>query len=827
MTRLFSFILLLAAALSAVASDPRSENFNSGWRFCLGDPAEAQSRDFDDTGWRALTLPHDWAIEGKFSADNPSGTGGGALPGGIGWYRKTFRAEAPRPGQRTFLDFDGIYMNGSVYVNGTFAGTRPYGYASFSIDITDLLTDGDNTVAVRVDNSEQPNSRWYSGCGIYRNVWLRTVGDVSIPKDGTYITTCGDTITIRTAVENTSGKDRSLRLVTTVTGPDGTAVATATSEFMAPKNSCDTVCQKVTVPSPELWDVDSPNLYRVVSRIDDASTGSTLDTYATSTGFRSFRFDADKGFYLNGRPLKINGVCLHHDAGALGAVVNRAAIRRQLSIMKEMGCNAIRCSHNPPAPELLDLCDQMGFLVMDEAFDMWRKRKSAHDYARYFDQWHERDLDDMIIRDRNHPSIFVWSIGNEVLEQWTHADADTLSLAEANLILNFGHAEEQAIEANEELSVNSLLTIKLADRVRALDTTRPITSGCNEPAPYNHLFRSGALDIIGYNYHDTWFDTVPALYPGMPFNITESVSALATRGYYRMPSDSTFIWPARPEQPFFDPSLSCSSYDNCHVPWGSTHERSLRYVRDNDFISGQFVWTGFDYLGEPTPYGWPARSSFFGIVDLAGFPKDAYYLYQSEWRPDKTVLHILPHWNWTDGEEIDIWAYYNNADEVELYINGKSQGISAKTPERLHAVWRTRFEPGTVTAVSRKDGREVARREIRTAGAPHTIRLTPDRTAIAADGTALCYITAEIVDADGNLCPWADNEITFAVDGSAFNAGVDNGSPISHEPFKSATRRAFYGKALVIAQNNASAGPCTVTASAPGLLPCSISFESK
>ncbi len=827
MTRLFSFILLLAAALSARSADPRSENFNNGWRFCLGDPAEAQSRDFDDTGWRALTLPHDWAIEGAFSADNPSGTGGGALPGGIGWYRKTFRAEAPRPGQRTFLDFDGIYMNGSVYVNGTFAGTRPYGYASFSIDITDMLTDGDNTVAVRVDNSEQPNSRWYSGCGIYRNVWLRTVGDVSIPKDGTYITTCGDTMTIRTAVENTSGKDRTLRLVTTVTGPDGTAVATATSEFIAPKNSCDTVCQKVTVASPELWDVDSPNLYRVVSRIDDASTGSTLDTYATTTGFRSFRFDADKGFFLNGRPLKINGVCLHHDAGALGAVVNRAAIRRQLSIMKEMGCNAIRCSHNPPAPELLDLCDQMGFLVMDEAFDMWRKRKSAHDYARYFDQWHERDLDDMIIRDRNHPSIFVWSIGNEVLEQWTHADADTLSLAEANLILNFGHAEEQAIEANEELSVNSLLTIKLADRVRALDTTRPITSGCNEPAPYNHLFRSGALDIIGYNYHDTWFDTVPALYPGMPFNITESVSALATRGYYRMPSDSTFIWPARPEQPFFDPSLSCSSYDNCHVPWGSTHERSLRYVRDHDFISGQFVWTGFDYLGEPTPYGWPARSSFFGIVDLAGFPKDAYYLYQSEWLPDKTVLHILPHWNWTDGEEIDVWAYYNNADEVELYINGKSQGISAKTPERLHAMWRTRFEPGTLTAVSRKDGREVARREIRTAGVPHAIRLIPDRTAITADGTDLCYITAEIVDADGNLCPWADNEITFAVDGSAFNAGVDNGSPISHEPFKADTRRAFYGKALVIAQNNASAGPCTVTASAAGLLPCSISFESK
>ena len=827
MIRIISLFVMAATVLCVRAADPKGESFNSGWRFCLGDIAGAEARHFDDSGWRTLTLPHDWAIEGEFSADNPSGTGGGALPGGIGWYRKTFRANAPRAGQRMFLDFDGIYMNGSVYVNGTFAGTRPYGYASFSIDITGLLTDGDNTVAVRVDNSDQPNSRWYSGCGIYRNVWLRTVGDVSIPKDGTYITTHGNTITIRTAVENTSAADRDLRLVTTVTAPGGTVEATAVAKFISPKNSCDTVIQEVNVPSPMLWDVDTPNLYRIVSRIDNPATGATLDSYETVTGFRSFRFDPDKGFFLNGRPLKINGVCLHHDAGALGAVVNRAAIRRQLSIMKEMGCNAIRCSHNPPAPELLDLCDRMGFLVMDEAFDMWRKRKSAHDYSRYFDQWHERDLDDMVVRDRNHPSIIMWSIGNEVLEQWTHADADTLSLAEANLILNFGHAEEQAIEANDELSVNSLLTIKLADRVRALDTTRPITSGCNEPAPYNHLFRSGALDIIGYNYHDTWFDTVPALYPGMPFNITESVSALATRGYYRMPSDSTFIWPARPEQPFYDQSLSCSSYDNCHVPWGSTHERSLRYVRDNDFISGQFVWTGFDYLGEPTPYGWPARSSYFGIVDLAGFPKDAYYLYQSEWRPDKTVLHILPHWNWTDGEPIDVWAYYNNADEVELYINGKSQGISSKTPERLHAVWRTRFEPGTLTAVSRKDGREVARHEIHTARLPHHIRLTPDRTVISADGTDLCYITAEIVDDYGNLCPWADNLITFTVDGSAFNAGVDNGSPISHEPFKSATRRAFYGKALVIAQNNSSAGPCTVTATADGLLPATATFEAK
>lgn len=516
--------------------------------------------------------------------------------------------------------------------------------------------------------------------------------------------------------------------------------------------------------------------------------------------------------------MKINGVCLHHDAGALGAVVNRRAIERQLEIMKEMGVNAIRCSHNPPAPELLDLCDSMGLMVMDEAFDMWRKKKTKCDYSRYFNEWHERDLTDIIRRDRNHPSIIMWSIGNEVLEQWTHADADTLSLEQANLLLNFGHSKDMLAIEEGEKSINSILTKKLVDMVKELDTSRPVTSGCNEPNPYNNLFRSNALDIIGYNYHEDWFKDVPKNFPGKPFIITESVSGLMTRGYYRMPSDSMYIWPHSPEKPFFDASFSCSSYDNCHVPWGTTHEGTMRYVEDNEFIMGQFVWTGFDYIGEPTPFGWPARSSYFGIVDLAGFPKDVYYMYQSRWRPDKNVLHLYPHWNWKEGDEIDLWAYYNNADEVELFVNGKSQGIRTPDKDRYHSSWRVTFEPGTVTAVSRKGGKEIARKEIRTASAPYGIRLTPDRAVIAADGKDLSYITAEIIDADGNPCPTADSEITFQVSGAGENAGVDNGSPISLERFKSDRRKAFNGKALLIVRNNGKAGEITIEASADGLV---------
>ena len=814
-------MVLVSAAEAGAGTDSRAVSFDKGWRFTLSDSTEMRNPAYDDSSWRRLDLPHDWAIEGNFSEDNPSGTGGGALPGGVGWYRKTFRLPRSMDGKQVYVDFDGAYMNATVYINGHELGTRPYGYASFSYDITPWLNpEGENVLAVRVDNAEQPNSRWYSGCGIYRHVWLRALDPVHVALWGVFVrpdrvSDSEAVFTVTTDVENTGRKGRKVALSTEVVSPAGLVVASAISFLDVRRGETVTAAQHMSFRNPELWSVSSPNLYKVVSRV--SADGHTLDEYETVTGFRNLEFDAEKGFSLNGERMKINGVCLHHDAGALGAVVNRAAIARQLRILKEMGANAVRCSHNPPAPDLLELCDSMGMMVMDETFDMWRKKKTSHDYARYFPQWHERDLRDLVVRDRNHPSVIIWSIGNEVLEQWSDARADTLSLEQANLILNFGHGKDMLASEGDSLSVNSLLTRKLADMTRQLDPTRPVTAGCNEPDPGNHLFRSGALDIIGFNYHDDWFKDVPVNFPGKPFIVTESVSALQTRGYYRMPSDSMYIWPERWDKPFHDPSFSCSSYDNCHVPWGNTHEGTMRHVEENDFIMGQFVWTGFDYLGEPTPFGWPARSSYFGIVDLAGFPKDSYYMYQSRWRPDKDVLHMFPHWNWKEGEDVDVWAYFNNADEVELFLNGKSQGTRTPDGKSYHAMWRVPYSPGELVAVSRNGGREVMRDTVRTASEPYAIRLTPDRSEIKADGTDLSYVAVEVVDKDGNLCPLADNEVTFSVAGAGFNAGVDNGSPISLEPFKSERRKAFYGKALLIIQNNGDKGDISVEASSPGL----------
>ncbi len=812
------------------ASAPRQrQSFNAEWRFHLGDVKDAASPALDDASWRTLNLPHDWAIEGDFSKDNPSGTGGGALPGGLGWYRKAFTVDKADKGKLFRIEFDGAYMNAEVFINGVSLGTRPYGYISFGYDITPYLKWGErNVMAVKVDNSDQPNSRWYSGCGIYRNVWLVKTNPVHVAVWGTYVTTpevSEKEATLKAAitVANETSKAVTLKVRSRLLDASGKEVAVAVSDLKVSANQQSDVEQTMKVASPQLWNIENPYLYSLITEVVKGK--ECVDTYRTVTGIRSFRFDAQKGFILNGKPTKINGVCMHHDLGCLGAAVNVRAIQRQLEILKGMGCNGIRCSHNPPAPELLDLCDEMGFIVMDESFDMWRKKKTANDYARYFNDWHERDLQDFLMRDRNHPSIFMWSIGNEVLEQWSDAKADTLSLEEANLILNFGHSSDMLAKEGE-MSVNSLLTKKLADFVRKFDATRPITAGCNEPDPNNHLFRSGALDIIGYNYHNQNVMDVPKNFPGKPFIMTESNSAIMTRGYYRMPSDSMYIWPERWDKPFFDESFACSSYENCHVPWGNTHEESLKMIKKNDFVSGQYVWTGFDYIGEPTPYGWPARSSYFGIVDLAGFPKDVYYLYQSEWT-DKPVLHLFPHWNWTPGQDIDMWCYYSQADEVELFVNGQSQGIRKKDADNLHVVWRVKYEPGAVKVVARKEGKVVGEREIRTAGEPAQIRLTADRSTLKADGYDLSFVTVEVLDKDGNLCPNAENQVHFDVEGTAFIAGVDNGSPISMERFKDNKRKAFYGKCLVVLQNDGKAGNAVLKATSEGLLQASLNITSK
>ena len=793
-----SLLFLIASAISLVVSARDRKCFDEGWLFTLGDSASMSAIDYDDSSWRRLDLPHDWAIEGDFLPSHPSGAGGGALPGGIGWYRKHFNVETS---DRYFIEFDGVYMNSTVYVNGRQVGFRPYGYSSFEYDITPYINKGaENIIAVKVDNSDQPNSRWYSGCGIYRHVWLTTTPSSHFNHWGVHVVTDADGTVSVTSDPIIDFPPSICKVRNTILDDKGKAVATSTSSRTT---------DKLKVGHPHLWSIKDPYVYTV--RTELMKGKEVIDTYITTTGFRSFRFDAQSGFSLNGKSMKINGVCEHHDLGCLGAAINEDAIHRKLSILKEMGVNAIRCSHNPPAPELLNMCDTMGFIVMDESFDMWRRKKTQNDYARFFDEWHERDLADLVKRDRNHPSILMWSIGNEVLEQWSSAEADTLTLEQANLILNAGH-DASTLAKEGELSVNSLLTRHLAEIVRKLDDTRPITAGCNEPDPGNHLFKSGAIDIIGFNYHHQWVKDVPRNFPGKPFIFSESVSALQTRGFYMMPSDSVYVAPKEWWLPYTDPSFKCSAYDNMHASWSSTHEETWDVVKHNDFVGGQFIWTGFDYIGEPTPYAFPARSSYFGIIDLAGFPKDSYYMYQSEWT-EKPVLHLFPHWNWIEGQTIDMWCYYNQADEVELFINGKSQGVRKKADShQYHVMWRVTFEPGEVKVVARKDGKQVREQVIRTAGAPDHIRLTSDRNAIYANGKSLAFVTVEIVDKEGNVCPNAENQVFFSVEGNATIAGVDNGLQTSMERFKADNRKAFAGKCLVVLQAKKNPGSIRLTA---------------
>lgn len=819
MNRPFAWLLgLLLTACSPTGEQVRERSsWNDDWKFALSDSVQDYSSpDSDDSTWRILSLPHDWSIEGDFSLDNPSTPGGGALPGGIGWYRKTFTLPETDRGKVVYVDFDGVYRNSEVWINGHSLGFRPNGYVSFRYDLTPYLRYGSqpNVIVVKADNSEQPNSRWYSGSGIYRNVWLVKVNPVHVDNWGTFvhdmkISPEEATFSLEARIRNSSEADREAE------------VSTSIYDTRMREASVD---HQFSISNPKLWSPDSPSLYTAVTEVKVA--GKVVDRYETVFGLRTFRWDSATGFYLNDKPLKIKGVCLHHDLGCLGAAVNTRAIERQLQIMKEMGVNAIRTSHNAPAPELLDLCDRMGLLVQDESFDMWERRKSPYDYARYFAEWHERDLTDEILRDRNHASVFMWSIGNEVLEQWSHADATELDLQAANLILNAGHAIDPALLKDTTLSRQSLITRHLAAIVKRLDTSRVVTAGCNEVNPANHLFRSDALDVLGFNYHEQYLEPFLRNFPGRKLIVSESTSALMTRGYYEMPSDHIYIRPESWDKPFEAPEHVCSSYDNCHVPWGSTHEKTWHLVKTLPHVSGLFVWTGFDYLGEPTPYWWPSRSSFFGIVDLAGFPKDVYYMYKSEWT-DEPVLHIFPHWNWKEGEPVDIWAYYNNADEVELYLNGKSLGVRQKTDSTYHVSWRVPFTPGTLRAVSRLGGKEVLVKEIHTAGEPARLVLTPDRSVIQADGSDLSFVTVDVCDIDGNRVPDATPLIRFSVEGPGEIAGTDNGDPNDPNSLRKPKRQAYYGKALVVIRNKGGQGDIHLKAIAEGLPEATVTIQAQ
>ncbi|MBL7968351.1 MAG: DUF4982 domain-containing protein [Prolixibacteraceae bacterium] len=799
------FSASLALAFFALFSCNSRENvrmrvdFTEEWKFQLGDWENASRPDFDDSNWRILNLPHDWSIEGEFSEDHPTKVNGGALPAGIGWYRKSFQAEQSWKEKQVFIDFDGVYRNSEVWINGHYLGKRPYGYSSFRYNLTPFLNFGDkaNVLAVRVDNSAQPNSRWYTGSGIYRNVWLVATSPVHVAHWGAFVTTpevSENEAIVKIQVKiNVGQKPQEIMVETSIVNQQGNTMATV-------KNTTDKVDsvmvfdQQVKLTSPELWSTETPHLYKANTIV--YADGKRVDEHETPFGIRYFRFDPEKGFFLNGKPLKIFGVNNHHDLGALGAAFNVRAAERQLEILKSMGCNAIRMSHNPPAPELLDLCDRMGILVMNEAFDCWAVKKMDFDYHVDWAEWHQRDLEDMVLRDRNHPSVFAWSIGNEIREQF----------------------DSTGIRIGREL----------VEIVRKLDTTRLVTCGLTEQDPSkNYIYQSKALDLISFNYKHLQYLDFPKNYPGESLLASENMSAFATRGHYDMPSDSVRIWPLDYKLPLnANPDFTASSYDNCHALWGATHEETWKVVKVHDFISGMFVWSGFDFLGEPEPYKkWPARSSYYGIVDLCGFPKDIYYFYQSEWT-NQTVLHVFPHWNWKDGQTIDVWAYYNNADEMELFLNGVSQGISSKTADRFHAFWRVKFASGTIKAVSRKDGKTVLEKEIHTAGKPAKIELTVDRSKLKADGKDLAFITVRVTDEAGNMVPDADNLINFELKGEGFIAGVDNGLQTSHEPFKASYRKAFNGMCLLIVQTTKKAGTIEIKATSDGLANADIEMKT-
>jgi beta-galactosidase len=795
LARLTALLALLLAAPATASAQRTVLDFDPGWRFHLGDVARAEDPALSDSTWRTLDLPHDWSIEGDFSEKNLAGAGGGALPGGIGWYRKTFMVAQKETARETFIEFDGVYRNSEVWINGHSLGQRPYGYSSFAYEMTPYLHYGTapNVIAVRVDNSRQPNSRWYSGSGIYRNVRLVTTNRVRVDHWGTFVTTpevsaASARVELRTTLRNGSGSDRPVVVRTTIEDAAGRMVASTSSTRSLPRDSVAELAQELVVRQPVRWSVERPYLYRVVTRVE---CGRALcDEYTTPLGIRGFEFRADSGFFLNGRHLKIRGVCLHHDLGALGAAVSTRAIERQLQLMKDMGVNAIRTSHNPPAPELLDLADRMGFVVMDEAFDMWRKPKTEFDYSHDFPEWHERDIADMVRRDRNHPSVFIWSIGNEVMEQWVNGDSTAAPIAR-----------------------------ELAGIIRRLDATRPITSASNNGSSENPVLTSGALDLLGHNYHHEAWAKFPEQFPGKKFIITEAMSAYNSRGYYEQPSDSVAVYftpydTTHGQKP--NANHRISSYDNRRASWGSLHEESLRIFERYPFLSGMFVWQGIDYIGEPTPYQWPARSSYFGLVDLAGFPKDPYWLYQSVWTT-RPMLHLFPHWNWTRGDTIDVWAYTNAGDEVELFLNGASLGVKRKEGDVSHVWWRVPYAPGTLRAVARRNGKPVMTREVKTTGRAVRVVLTPDRPAIRGDGKDLSFVTVTVVDSNGAPVPDAEPMIRLTLSGGATIAGVDNGDQVDHERFQRDSVRLYAGKALVIVRAARQPGAATLSATAEGL----------
>ncbi|MFE2580543.1 glycoside hydrolase family 2 TIM barrel-domain containing protein [Streptomyces sp. NPDC059378] len=837
-----------AAAAAQGPSGRRTVPLRDGWRFALVDPggltdptgayADAAEPGHDDSGWREVAVPHDWSIEQAPTTEHGTTAGTGFLPGGLGWYRLAFTLPPALAGRRISVEFDGVYMDAYVYCNGTEAGRHPYGYTGFALDLTDLVhTDGttENVLAVKVQN-QLPSSRWYSGSGIYREARLVVTEPVHVARWGTHVTTPEVTaeravVRVRTQVVNASGAAADVEVVSRIVAPGGRTVARTSTTVAVPAAVVGAVTEthELVVPEPKLWDFATPRRYTLETELRVA--GERTDTYRTPFGIRTFRFDPDEGFHLNGVHAKIKGVDLHHDLGALGAAVSTDAVRRQMTLMKSMGVNAFRTSHNPPSPQMIEVCEELGIVMMVEAFDCWRTGKTRYDYGRFFDEWCEKDATEMVLAARNSPAVVLWSIGNEIPDSTT-----TAGLAMADRIIG---------------------------AVRAADGTRPLVIGSDK---YRRLPAKGSaadlmlakLDGLGLNYNTAQsVDALHAAYPHLFLFESESSSETSTRGAYQEPEHLNTGENHTPGR------RATSSYDNNLASWTMSGEYGHKKDRDRKWFAGQFLWSGIDYIGEPTPYDvFPVKASFFGAVDTAGFPKDMYHLFRSQWT-DEPMVHLLPTtWNHEPGETVEVWAYAN-VDTVELFLNGKSLGTrtfdtktttdgrtyletteatgddktftggpypgSYTSPNgsagKLHLTWRVAWAPGELKAVARRGRKAVATDVLRTAGAPHALRLTPDRTSLAADGRSLVFVTAEVVDARGVVVPDAEDLITFAVAGGSL-AGLDNGRQESGERYQATTRTAFHGKALAIVRSGTGAGALKVTARADGLRPDTVTVRT-
>lgn len=806
----------------------RSTLFNDGWKFNLGDVPDAKNKNYDDEAWRNLTLPHDWSIEQDFNKNSPSTHEGGFLDGGIGWYRKSFVLPKEMEGKKITIDFDGVYMDSYIYVNGVQVGNHPYGYTPFSFDITDnLICDGvtENVISVKVNN-RQPSSRWYSGSGIYRDVKLTVTDKVHVEQYGTYVTTPNlkseystgkATVNIKTDIANEEGSDKEVTLVSTIYDSEGNVAGDSSSTQVITANSTYKYDQNVEVQNPKLWGTENPYLYDVVTKV--LINNEVVDEYTTEFGMRWFDFTTDNGFFLNGEQMKLEGVCMHHDQGALGAVANEAAIRRQVKKLKDMGVNSIRVTHNPAAQTLIDICNEEGILLIDEAFDTWYGGKKTYDYGRFFEQksihgdmtWAEYDVKQMVNRGKNAPSIIMWSLGNEI---W---------------------------ETNQTKAVQTAQNLQ--SWVKEIDTTRPTTLGEDKfrmgSGTGAHENVANVFDVVGFNYAEANYDSFHEKYPDWVLYGSETSSATRSRGFYAHPESTN--------QMDKHDNLQQSDYDNDHVGWGRTAEDAWKRDRDKEYILGEYIWTGFDYIGEPTPYysTFPSKSSYFGAIDTAGFEKDIYYFYQSQWS-NEPMVHLLPHWNWenddsikVDGNKILVKAY-TNANSVDLYynedVNSNELGSLVASDEyevtnagyngqyketsdgKLHLEFRVEYRPGKLTAVAKdENGQEIARDVVKTANEAKAIDLSADRQVIEADGYDLSYITVDIVDENGTLVPDASNLVNFEVSGNGVIVGVDNGNAASVERYKDNKREAFNGKALVIVQSTKNAGSFTLTATSNGL----------